>query len=232
MSAGWKETLWTSWWPPTFPPCSSWPSPRSPFTLRMNTSRPVFLLRSHLSWVFFSINKIVWEPNASKLVSSDVHTLHIGVKVLAADLVHEGHRVVAPFPHPRPAHHLCRALPSGNNRQQVLPANSFFQEHTAKHMERQGLRWFLIDVCVPYYVAFGEVVLPFVISSFVIVYAFIMLMHYYEVMYSRWPGCSYFGDKWNMLHQWTRCKNYRLQIARNSQTQVCITKNVQLCIEW
>ena len=113
----------------------------------------------------------------------------------------------------------------------VLPANSFFQEHTAKHMERQGLRWFLIDVCVPYYVAFGEVVLPFVISSFVIVYAFIMLMHYYEVMYSRWPGCSYFGDKLNMLHQWTRCKNYRLQIARNSQTQVCITKNVHRMIE-
>ena len=58
------------------------------------------------------------------------------------------------------------------------------QEHTAKHMERQGLRWFLIDVCVPHFVAFGEVVLPFVISFFVVVYAFIMLMHYYELMYS------------------------------------------------
>ena len=51
-------------------------------------------------------------------------------------------------------------------------------------MERQGLRWFLIDVCVPHFVAFGEVVLPFVISFFVVVYAFIMLMHYYELMYS------------------------------------------------
>ena len=57
------------------------------------------------------------------------------------------------------------------------------QEHTAKHMERQGLRWFLIDICVPHFVAFGEVVLPFVISCFVVVYAFIMLMHYYELLY-------------------------------------------------
>ena len=66
----------------------------------------------------------------------------------------------------------------------IFLLGSSLQEHTAKHMERQGLRWFLIDVCVPHFVAFGEVVLPFVISFFVIVYAFIMLMHYYEVMYS------------------------------------------------
>lgn len=51
-------------------------------------------------------------------------------------------------------------------------------------MERHGIRWFLVDVVVPNFVAFGEFVLPLVISLFVVVYALIMLMHYYEVMYS------------------------------------------------
>ena len=79
--------------------------------------------------------------------------------------------------------YLYSALPTGKPNGVTFSLGFHLQEHTAKHMERQGLRWFLVDVCVPHYVAFGEVVLPFVISFFVVVYAFIMLMHYYEIMY-------------------------------------------------
>ena len=109
LSKGWKGTLWTSWWPPTFPPCSSWPSPRSPSISRTSTLRPAFLSLSLLFLVVF------WfvVHSCDVLVPSHVHALHVGVQVPAAHLLHEGDRVVASLPHPRPSHHLCCALLTG-----------------------------------------------------------------------------------------------------------------------
>ena len=53
----------------------------------------------------------------------------------------------------------------------------FLKEHTARNMERKGGRRFLIDILVKYFIMIGEVVFPFIILFFVVIYAGIILMN-------------------------------------------------------